>query len=259
MPTISQGRERRRACSKRKIVTAMAALIPPVSTLLPGATALAAEQRQAAADATAAAPASPGAEPRPSAAAEQAPSAPLEPRVLEPTDDLSLFDEPAGRLRNWGLMFDLGTMGGGMMSMVYRPAPWLRVHGGAGTNGAGPGVKLGAVVSPWSDTGWSFSLDGGHYFPGNVNGLFAAFAGSDYDDSHLLEHFDYDFATLQLGWEIERGDLLFFARGGVGLLWTRLPTDDLGRVSNLSSFVDPADGSVRALLPTLSLGIIGFL
>ena len=90
-------------------------------------------------------------------------------------------------------------------------------------------------------------------------GLFAAFAGSDYDDSHLLEHFDYDFATLQLGWEIERGDLLFFARGGVGLLWTRLPTDDLGRVSNLSSFVDPADGSVRALLPTLSLGIIGFL
>jgi hypothetical protein len=52
---------------------------------------------------------------------------------------------------------------------------------------------------------------------------------------------------------------MFFARGGVGMLWTRLPSDDLARISNLSSFVDPEDGSVEALLPTLSLGIIGFL
>lgn len=156
-------------------------------------------------------------------------------------------------------MFDLGTLEGGMMSLVYRPAPWLRVHAGAGTNGASPGVKLGAVVAPWESSGWSFSLDGGHFFPGDVNGLFAAFAGDDYDDSHLLEHFDYDFVALQLGWEIERGDLLFFARGGVGLLWTRLPSEDLARISNLSSLVDPEDGSVEALLPSLSLGIIGFL
>ena len=176
-----------------------------------------------------------------------------------PIDEPSPFDEPIPRLRKIGLMFDLGTMEGGMMSLVYRPAEWLRVHGGAGTNGASPGVKMGAVVAPWQDLGWSFSLDGGHFFPGNVNGLFSAFAGSDYDDSHLLEHFDYNFVTLQLGWEYERGDLMFFARGGLGLLWTQLPSDDLARIDNLSSFVDPEDGSVEALLPTLSLGIIGFL
>lgn len=174
-------------------------------------------------------------------------------------DELSPFEEPPRRLRHLGLMFDLGTMGGGMMSLVYRPMPWLRVHGGGGTNGASPGLKLGAVVAPWQDTGWSFSLDGGYFFPGDVNGLFAAFAGSDYDDSHLLERFDYNFVTLQLGWEIERNDLLFFARGGVGLLWTQLPSEDLGRVSNLSAFVDPTDGSVRALLPSVSIGMIGFL
>lgn len=171
----------------------------------------------------------------------------------------SLFDEPARPLRKIGLMFDLGTLEGGMMSLVYRPVEWLRVHAGGGTNGAGPGVAAGAVVAPWRDLGWSLSVGGGHFFPGDVNGLFAAFAGSDYDDSHLLEHFDYDFVSLQLGWEYERGDLMFFARGGIGMLWTQLPSDNLSRIENLSSFVDPRDGSVQALLPSLSLGIIGFL
>lgn len=170
----------------------------------------------------------------------------------------SVFDEPAPRLRKVGLMFDLGTLDGGMMSLVYRPLPYLRFHGGGGTNGAGPGVRVGAALQPVRDSGWSLSLDGGHFFPGDVNGVFATFAGSDYDDSHLLEHFDYDFVNLQAGWEVERGDLLFFARAGVGFLWTDLPSENLGRVRNLSGFVDP-DGSVEALLPSLKVGIIGFL
>lgn len=236
MPTISPGRTRRAHCYRALAAAAIAG--SPLAALLAASPARASEQRWPAA---------------------AAPADRVQGSALEPVDELSLFDEPPRRLRKMGLMFDLGTMGGGMMSLVYRPVQWLRVHGGGGTNGAAPGVRMGAVVSPWQDTGWSFSMDGGHFFPGDVNGLFAAFAGSDYDDSHLLEHFDYDFVTLQLGWEIERGDLMFFARGGVGLLWTRLPSDDLGRISNLSSFVDPEDGSVKALLPSLSLGIIGFL
>lgn len=155
-------------------------------------------------------------------------------------------------------MFDLGTMDGAMMSMVYRPLPAIRFYAGGGTNGASPGVRAGATAMPFRDSGWSVSLDGGHFFPGDVNGLFAAFAGSDYDDSHLLERFEYDYVNLQVGWDVERGGLLFFARGGVGLLWTRLPADDLDRISNLSSMVDP-DGSIEALLPSLKVGIIGFL
>jgi hypothetical protein len=190
----------------------------------------------------------------------------VSPALARDTDDAvdsglytgSLFDEPAPRLRKLGLMFDLGTLDGGMMSLVYRPLPYLRFHGGGGTNGAGPGVRVGAALQPVRDSGWSLSLDGGHFFPGNVNGVFATFAGSDYDDSHLLEHFDYDFVNLQAGWEVERGDLLFFARAGIGFLWTDLPSENLGRIRNLSGFVDP-DGSVEALLPSLKVGIIGFL
>jgi hypothetical protein len=160
-------------------------------------------------------------------------------------------------MRSVGLMFDLGTMEGGMLSLVYRPVSWLRVHGGGGTNGASPGLRVGAALSP-SRHGLGVSLEGGHFFPGDINGLFAAFAGPDYDDSHLLESFDYDFVNLQLGWEVERGDLLFFVRGGVGYLWSRLPAEDLARIDNLSPLVD-SDGSVEVLMPSLKLGFIGFL
>lgn len=153
-------------------------------------------------------------------------------------------------------MFDLGTLDGGMMSLVYRPAPWLRLHAGGGTNGASPGVRAGAAVP--IARGWGVSLEGGHFFPGDLNGLFSAFAGPNYDDSHLLEHFDYDFANLQLGWEIERSDLVFFVRAGVGYVWSRVPAEGLSRVENLSPLVDP-DGSVEVLLPSLKLGFIGFL
>jgi hypothetical protein len=173
-------------------------------------------------------------------------------------EDGSVFDEPTQPLRKLGLMFDFGTMDGGMMSLVYRPMPWLRFNAGAGTNFAAPGIRVGTVVNPFRNSGWAVSLDGGHFYPGNVNGVFQAFAGSDYDDSHLLEHFDYNYVNLQVGWEIERNDLMFFARGGVGLLMTQLPQDQLDSVRNLSSLVDP-DGSVEALLPSLKVGIIGFL
>ena len=162
-----------------------------------------------------------------------------------------------GRFRHVGLMFDLGTLNGGMLSLVYRPSPWLRMYGGAGTNGAAPGLRVGAAVLPFRH-GFGVSIDGGHFFPGDVNGIFATFAGANYDDSHLLEHFDYDFVQLQAGWEVERADLVFFVRGGVGLVWSKLPAEGLNRVRNLSSLVD-ADGSVEAFLPSIQLGFIGFL
>jgi hypothetical protein len=165
-------------------------------------------------------------------------------------------DAPPRGPRSVGLMFDLGTLDGGMLSLVYRPLSWLRLHGGAGTNGAGPGIRAGAVV-PFS-RGWGVSLEGGHFFPGNLNGVFSAFAGPEYDDSHLLESVSYDFANVQLGWEIERSDLVFFVRAGVGYVWSQLPAEGLASVENLSSLVDP-DGSVEVLLPSLKLGFIGFL
>jgi hypothetical protein len=172
---------------------------------------------------------------------------------------IDLLGEPANdRLRHLGLMFDLGTVDGGMLSLVYRPIPWLRTYGGGGTNGAAPGVRLGAALSPSRWHGFALNLDGGHFFPGDVNGIFSAFAGSGYDDSRVLEHFDYDFVNLQAGWEIERAGLMFFARGGMAFVWTQLPPEGLAHLRNVSPLVDP-DGSVKAFLPSLRIGLIGFL
>ncbi len=186
--------------------------------------------------------------------------APLSPGESSPgISSADALFEPAAPpvLRRLGLMFDLGTIDGGMLSLVYRPTPWLRVHGGGGTNGASPGVRVGAAVSPFR-SGASLGLEGGHFFPGDINGVLATFAGSSYDDSHLLEHFDYNFVNLQVGWEVEQAGLLFFVRGGVGLLWSQLPPEGLARVENLSPLVD-SDGSVEVLLPSLKLGFVGFL
>lgn len=155
-------------------------------------------------------------------------------------------------------MFDLGTVDGGMLSLVYRPTQWLRVHGGGGTNGAAPGLRAGASLAPLRQRGLALSLDAGHFFPGDINGIFSAFAGARYDDSRLLEDFDYNFVNLQAGWEVERSGLMFFVRGGMAFVWAQVPTRGLTQIRNLSSLVDP-DGSVEAFLPSLRIGLIGFL
>jgi hypothetical protein len=185
------------------------------------------------------------------------------PYATSATNLEAIATDPLGQpyndgLRHLGLMFDLGSVDGGMLSLVYRPSPWLRMYGGGGTNGAAPGVRVGAAVSPFRWRGVAVNLDGGHFFPGDVNGIFSAFAGSRYDDSRVLEHFDYDFVNLQAGWEIERGGLMFFARGGVALVWSQLPAQGLSRLRNRSPLVDP-DGSIEAFLPSVRIGLIGFL
>jgi hypothetical protein len=157
--------------------------------------------------------------------------------------------------RQLGLMFDVGTLDGAMMSLVYRPMPWIRFQGGAGTNSASPGFRLGAVAVPYQR--WpTVSLEGGHFFEGDINGIVRAVSG--YSGSRLLERFDYNFVNLQLGWEVERGDLLLFARVGLGFMWTQLPAEDVAEAGSAATHVDP-DGSVRLFMPTLKVGIIGFM
>jgi hypothetical protein len=169
-------------------------------------------------------------------------------------DSRALRAEPPSP-RRLGLMFDLGTIEGGMLSLVYRPAPWLRAHGGVGSNGASPGFRLGVTFPHRS--GAALALEAGHYFPGDLNGVFSAFAGSDYDDASIIEDFDYDFVNLQAGWEWETSNLMFFTRAGATFLRSQLPAEELSSVRNLSSLVDP-DGSVDVVLPSLKLGFIGF-
>jgi hypothetical protein len=183
-----------------------------------------------------------------------------EPKLAEQTAGMPPEDplgDTAQRPRQLGLMFDFGSLDGAMLSLVYRPLPWLRAYGGGGTNGAAPGLRVGASVTPFHQRNWALNLDGGHFFQGDVNGIFSAVAGAGYISSQALEHFDYDFVDLQGGWEAESNGLMFFVRGGVGFVWSQIPPEGLSHLRHVSSLV-AADGSVQAFLPSLRVGLIGF-
>jgi hypothetical protein len=165
-------------------------------------------------------------------------------------------DEHAARRKHWGLMFDLGSMHGGMLSLVYRPAPWLRLHAGAGTNAVSPGYRAGVTLAKVG-TGPSLNIEAGHFLPGDMNGLLKILVGTGYRANSRLEDFDYDFVNLHAGWDIETGALTFFARGGASVLWTRLPAlpEAGAEVSTLGTETEP----FWLVLPSVAFGFVGFL
>lgn len=165
-------------------------------------------------------------------------------------------EEHSVRRRHWGLMFDLGSMHGGMLSLAYSPAPWLRLHTGAGTNAVSPGYRAGVtLVKP--GTGPSLNIEGGHFFPGDINGLLKILVGTGYRANPRLEEFDYNFVNLQAGWEIESDNLTFFVRGGATVLWTHLPVFPERRSARTP--VVAQTEPFRLVLPSVALGFVGFL
>src|SRR5438477_8211508 len=100
-----------------------------------------------------------------------------------------------------GLMTDAGLPDGVNGSLVFRPARWVRAHVGGGYNMISSGVRGGVTLAPF---GWgpSVSLEGGHYFEGNANGLARKAAGADFKDSAVLERVGYDYANGHLGLEL---------------------------------------------------------
>jgi hypothetical protein len=171
---------------------------------------------------------------------------------------LDAEDEPDRvRRKHWGLMFDLGSIHGGMLSLAYRPAPWLRLHAGAGTNAVSPGYRAGLTLVKPGTTGPSLNIEAGHFLPGDMNGLLKMLVGTGYRANSRLEDFDYDFVNLHAGWEIESGALTFFARGGASVLWTRLPAlPEAGAdVATLGTGTEP----FWLVLPSVAFGFVGFL
>jgi len=199
-----------------------------------------------------AAPASAAQEP------ERSDATPASSEATLPLDAYADDDDPDRvRRRHWGLMFDLGSMHGGMLSLAYRPAPWLRLHAGAGTNAVSPGYRAGFTLVKPGTTGPSLNIEAGHFLPGDMNGLLKILVGTGYRANSRLEDFDYDFVNLHAGWEIESGALTFFARGGASVLWTRLPAlPEAGAdVATLGTETEP----FWLVLPSVAFGFVGFL
>jgi hypothetical protein len=175
------------------------------------------------------------------------------PLDTEPDDP----DDPSvARRKRWGLMFDVGSVDGGLLSLLYRPAPWLRLHAGGGTNDVSAGYRAGVTVAS-AEGGPSLNIEGGHFLPGDMNGLLKILVGTGYQANPRLEHFDYDFINVHAGWEVESGNLIFFARGGASVLWTRIPA--LAGAEAPGTATTTGTEPFWLLVPSVAFGFIGLL
>ncbi|MBN1610565.1 MAG: hypothetical protein JW940_28300 [Polyangiaceae bacterium] len=160
-----------------------------------------------------------------------------------------------------GAMLDVGLPDGIMGGLSYRPQPWLRLQAGAGSNAISPGIRGGVVFVPFG-AGPSLTLEAGHYFEGNANGLIASLAGSEYRNNAIAERVGYQFANLHAGFELGQERFTFFLHGGISYLHTQLHHVDevLGATeagqNAAQTYGIGGDSSIDAWIPSLKLGFI---
>src|SRR5437667_1704551 len=107
--------------------------------------------------------------------------APLEQRVSKPLPVL-------------GLAVDGGIPDGATLSAIYRPVSWVRGEVGMGYNMISKGARAGLTLLPFG-AGPSATVEAGHFFEGDANGVARSIAGAGFKDSAMLQRVGYDFAN----------------------------------------------------------------
>ncbi len=169
-------------------------------------------------------------------------------------------------LPRFGVMADAGLPDGANASLVFRPFSWLRAHGGGGTNMISKGVRAGVTLVPFG-SGLSATLEAGHYFDGDANGLARRFAGSSFQ-SELLERVGYDYANGHLGLDFGSRRVTFYIHGGMSYVRANIHNVDSvlsaqaaanGADSGTTEVSVKQDPIVRAWFPSVKLGLIVYL
>lgn len=185
-------------------------------------------------------------------------AAPLEPVLIPPEVLESFAAERAGdrSLPKFGVQVDAGVPDGLGASLLFRPLGWLRLHGGAMTNGFAPGVRGGLTLAPWQAVVTpTLTLEGAHYFAGNANGLARLAAGPEFH-SPLLEEIAYRFTSLQLGLELgSQESVAFFLRAGLSYLRSTVPGVEQLLQQSAGSQITAMPLRLEGLLPSLKLGL----
>jgi len=161
-----------------------------------------------------------------------------------------------------GVMVDAGLPDGANASLVLRPFSWLRAHGGGGSNMISKGVRIGATVLPFGG-GPSATLEAGHYFDGDANGLAQRFAGSSFA-SPLLERVGYDYANAHLGLDFGSRRVTFYIHGGMSYVRAQIHNvnEQVASSSGSSSGTTVSfnqDPTVRVVAPSAKLGFIFYI
>ena len=166
----------------------------------------------------------------------------------------------------FGVMADAGLPDGANVSLVFRPLSWLRAHGGGGTNMISKGLRAGVTLLPFR-SGPSATLEAGHYFDGDANGLARRFAGSSFQ-SELLERIGYDYANAHLGLDFGSRRVTFYIHGGMSYVRANIHNVDSvisaqaaanGADSGTTEVSVKQDPIVRAWFPSVKLGLIVYL
>lgn len=173
-------------------------------------------------------------------------------------------EESAPALKHLGLTLQTGLPDGVTGSVVYRPVSWLRTHVGAGYNLIGVSVQGGLALIPF---GWgpSLTLEGGHYFDGNANGLARKMAGPTFKDNALLERIGYDYANAHLGLELGERTFTFFIHGGMSYIATQVNgvnaalQDASEAEMSTTELRIGAPPKVQAFVPSMKLGFIVYV
>jgi len=165
----------------------------------------------------------------------------------------------------FGVMVDAGLPDGANASLVLRPFSWLRAHGGGGYNMISSGIRAGATLLPFG-SGPSATIEAGHYFDGDANGLARRFAGATFQ-SALLERVGYDYANAHLGLDFGSRNVVFYIHGGMSYIRAQIHNFDSVVASTASD--NGANGSteisvkqdptVKAWVPSAKLGLIVYL
>jgi hypothetical protein len=165
-----------------------------------------------------------------------------------------------------GFMADAGVPDGALVSLVVRPAAWVRLHGGAGTNTISPGFRGGLSFVPFG-VGPSLNLEVGHCLPGDANGLIRRALGIDGSLGPLFRRTSYTYGNAHLGLELGRRAATFFVHGGftyaratLGGAEERLAEDDEPDIQRGATSVNFfANPTVRVLTPSVKIGVIVYL
>ena len=186
-------------------------------------------------------------------------------QAAEPTTVSRAPAATAPALPAVGVMADVGLPDGAGASLVYRPMKWLRVTGGGTYNMISSGLRAGASLLPF---GWgpSLTVEGGHYFDGDANGLVRKFAGSSYQSNAVLERVGYDYANAHLGLDLGYRRVTFFIHGGMSFIRASVHNVDQAIQSDAGSSSSSGttvaikqDPIIRAFTPSAKLGLIVYL
>jgi hypothetical protein len=186
-----------------------------------------------------------------------------------PPETVSVTPEPAktDTLPTIGLMVDAGLPDGMNGSLIFRPTSWLRTHAGGSYNLISSGLRAGVALIPFG-SGPSLTLEGGHYFDGNANGLAKKFAGASFKDNALLERIGYDYANAHLGLEFGSQRVTFYIHGGMSYIRASVHNvDQVVQQQAASSGLGGSDTTVsvkqdpviKAWTPSAKLGLIVYL